>query len=82
MQDRDASDWLRPGAVRARLLDELGRLPADEHLLALAAVDRQDVEIILTDRATITVVVADRWELSMPAREVILDMDDRTEADG
>lgn len=75
MHDRDGADWMRPGVVRARLIDELGRLPADEHLLALAAVEQQDVEIILTDGATITVLVAERWRITVPVRDVVIDAD-------
>ena len=82
MPDRDAPDWMQPGVVRSRLLDELQRLPADEHLLALAAVERQDVEIILTDSATITVLIADRWRMSMPVRDVVVDADRSVDADG
>ncbi len=58
---------LEPSVVRARLLEELAKLPPDEHLAALAAVDRRDVEIVLTDQATITVIVAERWHFTMPA---------------
>ncbi len=58
---------LEPSIVRARLLDELAKLPRDEHLEALAAVERRDVEIVLTDQATITIIVAERWHFTMPA---------------
>ncbi len=69
MHDRDGvpSERLEPGTVRTHLLDELAQLPPDEHLAALEAVDRHDVEIVLTDRATITVIVAERWEFTVPA---------------
>ena len=57
---------LEPSVVRARLREELATLPPDQHLAALAAVDRHDVEIVLTDQATITVIVAERWHFTMP----------------
>ena len=57
---------LEPSIVRARLLGELANLPPDEHLAALAAVDRHDVEIVLTDRAAITIIVAERGHFTRP----------------
>jgi glycine/D-amino acid oxidase-like deaminating enzyme len=62
-----AGGWLEPGIVRSSLLDELRALPRDEHLEALAALDRREVEIVLTDRRSITVIVAERWTFTVPS---------------
>jgi glycine/D-amino acid oxidase-like deaminating enzyme len=66
MHDAHGS-WLEPGAVRTRLLDELRALPRDEHLAALDALERRDVEIVLTDRRSITIIVAERWTFTVPS---------------
>ena len=56
-----------PDAVRARLLDELHQLPPEEHLAALAAVERHDLEFALFDGHTLEVSIAGRWNVTMSA---------------
>lgn len=68
MHDDARDPWLEPDAVRRHVLDELGRLPEDEHLAVLAALDRRDVEIVLTARSSVTIVVGDRWEFVVPTQ--------------
>jgi len=72
-RDVEPGSWLEPGVVRTRLLERLAELPPEEHLAALAAVNRHDVEIVLTDRTAITIIVAERWHFEVPAARLDAD---------
>jgi hypothetical protein len=58
-----------PSTVRQRVIDQLARLPPDEHLDALHAIDAGEVYIDVTDPRVIRIELAGRWIFEVPAVE-------------
>lgn len=52
----------RPEDLRTRLLASLEELPPQEHLAALRAIDRGDIDLVLGDD-DIRVVIAGLWDV-------------------
>lgn len=61
---------LEPSMLRARVIDALAGLPPAEHLDVLRALDHGEIEIVLTDPATVQVVVHDDLTIEIPLRDV------------
>lgn len=57
---------IEPSDVRERVLEQLARLPRDEHLQALHAIDAGDIELDLTAPTVVGVEVAGRWRFEVP----------------
>lgn len=66
------AERIEPAALLARLLDELDKRPPSDHLAALEALNRHDVELVLTDHRTVTVVVGP-CTVEIPLADLVVD---------
>jgi len=64
-------DQIEPAALLARLLDELGELPVEEHLAALEALNSHDVALEITGYRTVT-VTAGPCTVEIPLSELMV----------
>ena len=72
----DVAERIEPAVLLAKLLDELDRFGSAEHLAALDALDRHDVELLLVEPGTVTVVVGP-CVVSIPLGELIVETSDQ-----
>lgn len=64
-----ASHRFEPELFRSHVLEAMSTLPSSEHLRALRAIDRGDVEVDITED-TVRVVLGDVCEMAFPLRDV------------